>query len=82
MSENLVLKELATASRSKNREARLEATLRALLCALDSQHFMNKPPGQYHYSGNVNDAIRAARSLVTTPVEAPAPEDVARACKW
>jgi hypothetical protein len=63
---------------SKLREQQLEQALVRLLGALDNQHWQRTPPGAYHYSPNVTEAMGNARRLVTPKAPRPEPpsEDV------
>lgn len=80
MTQNLTLREIANGHAATERVAKLEAALRALLVALDTQYLDNRPPGTFHYSGNVADGMRFARSLVPTPVPEPPAADIATTC--
>lgn len=76
---NAVLDHIAAARGATSRVQKLECGIKALLTALDQQFLDGKPPGQYHYSGNVTDAMQCCRGLVRPPQGqvSPEPEDEA-----
>jgi hypothetical protein len=67
-----------TANRTA-RETKLEDAIRRLLRALDKQHYGGQPPGKYHYSLSVTDAMAGAAGLLAGPPAKPElkPEDEA-----
>lgn len=73
MSTNPVLDELGAARNAETKEAKLSHALRALVIALDQQYLDGKAPGEYHYSGNVMDALAVARVL-TKPLRRKRPQ--------
>lgn len=76
---NPVLAKIAEGMAAKSEVEKLRAAMEALLAALDGQYLDGKPPGSYHYSGNVVDACHYARSLVRhVPMPEAPPADKAK----